>query len=345
LNKTGPVSEGVFAGLECKDFNNDGHPDIVASSMNYTLAKSIGIRAWTNNLDGTWTNKSTGLPTTGQYYRLIIVNFTGDNNLDIVACSINGVEIYKGDGTGKWARLLSTGLPYGDPASNTVYSASVGDINNDGIMDIAMGEISYDLSVWTGEGNGKWKPASKGLPDTEGRSYSSILLADINKDGNSDLFAGGLMPNPGIRMWFGDGAGNWTEPSSDLPTRGDYYDLKAVDINSDSNLDLIAARTGYLSGGLSPQIEIRYGNGTGAWSSNESLSMKNYSYAVAIDDVNGDGKLDMVASCEDGISFWLGETVVPDMQISIISICMMFSIVLIACVIECRNKSRLTRKK
>jgi enediyne biosynthesis protein E4 len=129
------------------------------------------------------------------------------------------------------------------------------DIDNDGDEDlyVVTGGYEFDASekaltdrLYTNEGNGKFK--SKALPEMLS-SGSCVRPADIDGDGDKDLFVGGrIVPGryPEIPLSYiliNDGKGNFTirtdEVSASLGKVGLVTDASWLDLNGDSQPDLI----------------------------------------------------------------------------------------------------------
>src|SRR5215212_5553804 len=137
----------------------------------------------------------------------------------------------------------SEGLPTGGSWRN---SLTVADMNNDGFADIITppqrGGGGVLPAIFLGDGKGHWK-----IWDTVvwpfGIQYGGVAAADFNKDGNMDLaFAVHLQ---GVRVWLGDGKGNFTESSTGLLTNN-YPTRRVVvtDLDQDGWPDVLAISEG-----------------------------------------------------------------------------------------------------
>jgi protein involved in polysaccharide export with SLBB domain len=135
--------------------------------------------------------------------------------------------------------------------------------------------------------------------------YRSVALGDLDGDGNQDVVGGSSIPGT-VAIWYGDGAGNMSEPVF-LPFKGDVRSIAVADLNEDGLADIV----------LSVQREI---SGLMVWASKpgreweKGVSPTNYSSyeGVATGDINGDGHVDIAAAkssadSEGGIKVWLGD--------------------------------------
>jgi hypothetical protein len=124
-----------------------------------------------------------------------------DGNLDLITSSEKGL-VFFGDGKGDWTRrdIGATNLVYG-------FGPSLGDVNNDGYLDVAGINPSTgkpEVYLWD-NGTQSWKAVSTGISIS---GLTATALADMDNDGNIDLVAGGSNK---IIVWTGDGTGRWTQ--------------------------------------------------------------------------------------------------------------------------------------
>jgi hypothetical protein len=122
------------------DLNLDGHLDMAAA----TDQSGHGVRAWLGDGTSNWTEVSSGLPTSGTYYGVILADLVGDKYLDLLVGQFNGagVEVYQGDGGFTWTDATG-GLPNGK-----VIGVAAGDIDGDGYTDIAAAGENFGVQVW-----------------------------------------------------------------------------------------------------------------------------------------------------------------------------------------------------
>ncbi len=229
-----PTSNAVrpWSFSTCADLDGDGNADIVA------LHSATGLRHFrsqphnTPPLPGTvWTEQPRILPPGAPSARCAVADLDGDGAMDLM----------RGDGTpifGNGAQwTIGAGLPVARSGMNSV---AIGDVDNDGLLDVALGggASSTTLQVFLNNGNRTFRDSSIGLPDFPGQPpvRNQVLLADLDGDGNLDLF---WATTSGTFAFRGDGHGGWI--TTNVPPTGFVGDAVASDIDGDGVLEVVTA--------------------------------------------------------------------------------------------------------
>ncbi len=170
------------------------------------------------------------------------------------------------------------------PVGNSPRSVIQGDYNGDGILDVALANMSSGtLSVLPGNGDGSYRAA---VNYATGASPYAVAQGDFNRDGKMDLVVTNYLDGSiSLFMGFGDGR---------FSSRLDFYasayprGVIAGDFNGDGKLDI--AVTNYFDG----KFSVLLGTGTGSFSAPVSFAAGVGPQAIASGDVNHDGKTDLV---------------------------------------------------
>jgi len=141
-----------------------------------------------------------------------------------------------------------------DVALIATSAAAAGDYDNDGDIDlfIVRGDIGPNL-LYRNDGNLEFQDvaASAGLAftksPTENYRHSGVTFADIDGDGDLDIFMGGLDNDPSL-LFQNNGDGTFTDVTagSGIDTLSAQYNLSAAfgDYDLDGDLDLFVAHWG-----------------------------------------------------------------------------------------------------
>jgi hypothetical protein len=262
------------------DFNGDGIPDLAVANLD-----SSNVTILLGNGDGTF--RSGDSFAVGKNPRSLAVgDFNGDGIPDLVIACTDGYQTHSADvwlGNGDGTFRLSE-----RDGADTPISVTVGDFNNDGILDFVMGDSGYQVSRYQGRGDGTFLPR---VNYAAGHRVFQVTNADFNKDGNLDVAIAGdtygaVTILPGI--------GNGTFQSPITAVDGGAVWTEVGDFNKDGNPDLAVLNNDGDSIGLAlgngdfkfqtpHTYKIGPGPGAGATS-------------LAVGDLTGDGYQDIVVA-------------------------------------------------
>ncbi len=174
--------------LALGDVNNDGHPDIVATTTATGPRRAQQLpfsRALTLLLaDGRGGFRSSLLPLrTGQPWFVVIGDINGDRKPDLVATHHDQRELTAliGDGSGNFKDASSSPFNFGHNAFHMVLA----DVNGDGKPDV-LAAAGEGVSVMLGDGRGGFSPAPHS-PYLTGRGTWRFAMSDVNGDGKLDV--------------------------------------------------------------------------------------------------------------------------------------------------------------
>ncbi len=170
------------------------------------------------------------------------------------------------------------------------------DLNHDGNLDLMVGsnnDITGSHMEW-GDGTGNWKKETG--PSTSIQPLS-FAVADFNHNNNPNILIGGDGEQKGLQIWeFNSELKQWKLLSTPT-TEGSFSSVKFVDINHDNWVDIVATRFDSLEGG----VFVALNNAKGGWIYTISPSVKGIFTDLAVEDINGDGNLDIIATRRGGL--------------------------------------------
>ena len=150
-----PDIHGLYWGIAVGDLNGDGRPDLVSGSQmppqpndcgapGAPVCVGGGVEVFLQKADGTWEFSNAGLRPMNAL-GVAVGDLNNDGHADIVAVGkkaldqiggVYGVFAYLGDGKGNWTLAEDTGLPHTGQMRS--WGVAVGDIDKDGVLDIAV---------------------------------------------------------------------------------------------------------------------------------------------------------------------------------------------------------------
>jgi hypothetical protein len=189
-------------------------------------------------------------------------------------------EVVLSTGDGAYAAPVFYTLPGGADSG----SIGIGDFNADGNADLVVWGTDNAIHLFLNNGSGKFSHKAAFAVKAGG---SLITVGDFNHDGIMDL----ALTRSNLTIWFGNGkSGFTTGPSTAFPPGigGDYVLLG--DFDGDGNADLAFGEY------ESPDALVLYGNSTGHFPNSSSVRTDKAFVSFAAADVNGDGKMDIIAT-------------------------------------------------
>jgi hypothetical protein len=287
LAQTGDYPSAVVVG----DVNGDGKPDLVVLNYFYQANGPNTVSVLLGTGDGKFAAKQ-DYPTADTPNAAALGDLNGDGNLDIVISNSGPatVSVLLGKGGGKFAAKQD--YPTGDTVNgDDPESLALGDLNGDGHLDVVTANhYSHTVSVLYGTGDGRFSGKQDFLV---GETPSSVALGDLNGDGKLDIVTGNYISDT-VSVLLAKGDGTFAA-KVDYASGSGTLSVAVGDLNGDGKPDVVTANS------ESNTVSVLLGTGDGRFAANvdypcDSPSAPGQRNSIALDDLNGDGRPDIVTA-------------------------------------------------
>lgn len=268
-----------FQGVEL--FYNDGRGEFVSEVVPGTIPLFFSLAAWP-----------------------FLIDYDGDQDLDILISEQVGARLFRNDGFGAWVDV-SGNLSITAP----IMSGVVADFDGDGDQDIAGAGFALGggyNQMFVNGGGGAFTSVTP-FPSSWG---VGIDAADIDGDGDLDL----AVSEFGARIWRNDGGMAFTDiTAQSLPAGANTSSYLAFgDVDRDADQDLVFSGAGGLAG------EVLHNDGSGSFAIVPQAlpPFVGTTRSMLLVDVDEDGDLDLVRGTtangvtlarNDGMGFFTDE--------------------------------------
>lgn len=203
--------------------------------------------------------------------------------------------------------FVKTGPDIGNEEESAISAACIADLNGDGFPDLYAARGGYSIwepntpalqdEIWLNDGKGQLSLSKGLLPDLSSSAKSCVRPADIDGDGDLDLFVGGrVIPGrypmtPESFLLINDGKGLFSKKPAPFSHVGLVTDAQWTDLDGDRRPDLVVV------GEMMP-ITVYLNRADGFEETTDRFfnkPMHGWWNCLTLKDVDGDGKVDLLA--------------------------------------------------
>ncbi len=232
-------------------------------------------------------------------------DINGDGHLDLAVGMMGfaGVEIYQNDGTG---HFISKNQHLGQGENDSV-STAFGDIDNDGDLDLVVGNHNQQNRIYLNDGTGYFTQQAL-FGGTDSFTYE-LTLGDIDNDGDLDIVETNY--NTANQIYRNNGSGQFIADATFGPSS--FTSSVALgDLDGDQDLDILLGMENDLH-----RIYENEGNGTFISASTFGTGSE-MATSLALGDLDGDQDLDVVLSDFSGyVGVYYNELLSPEETITL----------------------------
>lgn len=298
------VDSGPFA-VAIGDVNNDLTPDLVTANYGLPggghadLGWNDTISVLTGIGDGTF-NAAQNITVGAGPTALAVGDVNGDGFPDIVVANTGPVDQNTGVPTGNTITVVLQNSTHDGFLPGQTYtvgtgplSVAIGDLNGDGWPDVVVGNFTGNVSVLYGDGAGGLE-AQQALP--VGASAFSVALADMNSDGKPDIVVADSVGD--VAVLQRDLSNTGFDAAVTYPTDSNPYVVAVGDLNGDGRPDIVTADSFHNDTGTpgTTVTEILRNKSNTGFGSPIHFTVASQPSSLALADLNGDGKLDIVSA-------------------------------------------------
>jgi hypothetical protein len=278
------------------DVNGDRRPDLIIANHDeetVTVLLNDGGRRF---------HAANGSPFAAgpQPNDVAVADMNGDGHADLIIANHQSpfITVLLGDGTG--AFTPAPGSPYATGSYPHPHGVAVADFTGDGRLDVAVDSWGNNrVALIEGDGTGRLVGTRQMFPVGR-RPYERLRSGDFDHDGHADLVTTNLDDGT-VTILLGDGSGAFRNANGSPFVAGAApWQVAVGDLDGDGYPDLaVIPYDRDVHDPANVVVSVLRNDGSGQFHMDSRLRLDGCTgpNAVAIGDVNGDGRQDVAVAC------------------------------------------------
>jgi FG-GAP-like repeat len=278
------------------DFDGDGKLDLVVTNdvvAGETTVDGTQVSVLIGHGDGTFA-APVQYTVGSRPHAVVALDLNHDCQIDLAVADTTSddVSILLGHGDGTF------GAPTAMAIGQWPWSLAATDLDGDGNADLVVADFQDgNLSVLKGHGDGSFAVSAVAV----GAAQDFVAVADLDGDGKPEAITAAANYVDRISIFANDGRGALQAPTGLVTTSVPWW-LAVGDLDRDGRPDIVVAES---NGSTSPSgVDVLLNSATGLQSP-AAIATTDWSQAVELGDLNGDGLPDIVVAGPTSVSVFL----------------------------------------
>jgi len=288
-----PAYDELVNAIAVADIDGNGFPDILG-----LVSTSVGASA-TQGYVSTRLQTSAGtfaMPTRFGVgmgpSNLVVADVNGDGKPDLVVANANDQTVSVRFADPARPGFFQPAIVLATPGRSPL-DVAVGDFNGDGLMDVVVAASGANsVLVFTQTAAGTFNaPVAYAV----GGDPQAVTVADLDGNGRADIAVATSANTVSVLLQTSAGV---FAPAVDYATGVQPVAIKAADLNGDGKLDLLTANYGAATSPGTQGLSVLLQGAAGTFAAPVNYTTAYRPTALAIGDLNGDGRPDVAVACE-----------------------------------------------